>query len=427
MQSQQNYVTIFLLIIALVVISLISTISWLISASWLWLITLWSIVIPVVYFSFETIKNKLEKPYYHLLFQLDALLVNDYSLQHFKANSHHGIDNQVYNALSKLSQQLSDNYKNYNENNLLVNSLIQTLDSPVLLLNRDKQLIQGNQALSRWLKQDWRFQRLCKVDQLGLILVDNQWQINDPQLGSSYKIRSSDFTLANNKHQLLILTDISNELRKMQQHAWQQLIRVLSHEIKNSLTPIKSLAQTLAEFTSQKDQKDALNVIVERSKSLNDFVAKYAQISHAYQISKDIISLEEMFSHLVPLYPNIQFDLRLNQTTIFADNILLQQVLINLIENSQQAYLSMNTPSDEQCQLIIRSQMNDDHCLLTLEDNGMGIQNPSNLFVPFYTTKEAGSGIGLTLSRNIIEQHGGQLMLTNNSHAGAVASISLPF
>jgi len=427
MQNQQQWLKKLLFFIALLLLCLLSIISWLTSASWLWLFTIWSITIPVLFFCSEIITTKLEKPYYNLLNQLDALLVDDYSVQAKIRNTDKGIDNQVFSSISKLSLQLNKNKKNYNENNLLFYSLIQALNSPVLLLNADKQLIQGNQALSHWLKKDWRLQRLTKVEQLGLVLADNIWQVKDLHLQSKYKIRSSNFTLENNQHHLLILTDISHELRKMQQQAWQQLIRVLSHEIKNSLTPIKSMAQTLADFSSQKEQKDALNVIVQRSQSLNDFVTKYGQISRVYQVNKEAISLNELFTQLIPLYPNSLFHLSFDHESIFADKILLQQVVINLIENAQQAFLASNYKHDEQCQINISCRVDTTQCLLTIKDNGIGVQNLDNLFVPFYTTKPTGSGIGLTLSRNIIEQHGGHLTLSNNlNNTGACAFISLP-
>lgn len=436
--NQEQWLTKALYLLSAILIVLTSTITWLLSASILWLITVNSVLLPILYFVADSVKEKLNKPYYHLLYQLDALLVDDYSLtSQFKNNN--GIAGQVFTSLTKLSQQLSNKHQLFDENNLLVHSLIQALDSPVLLLNDKQQLIHGNQALSLWLEQDWRLVRLTKVEQLGFSYHDHHWQMKNQQQSPLYKIRSSQFTLANQQHQLLILTDISSELRQMQLKSWQQLIRVLTHEIKNSLTPIKSLAQTLRDINQDKEQQSALNVIVERSQNLNDFVANYGQITRVYQLKLKPIKLTLFIEGIIPLYPNINFSCQFEQTSITADEVLLQQVFINLIENAQQAFISRATDIDinnkEQCQLIIKSKLLKNVCLLTLTDNGAGIQNTDNLFVPFYTTKANGNGIGLSLCRNVIEQHGGQLTLINNTNnndnsaektTGACAQITIP-
>ncbi|WP_212668824.1 ATP-binding protein [Pseudoalteromonas sp. NBT06-2] len=344
--------------------------------------------------------------------------MDDYSLQ-AKTTFQKGIAATLFKELAVLSSTLAEKKHVYNESNLLVYSLIQQLDSPVLLIDQEYKLVQGNQALSTWLKKDWRLVRLMPVQALNLAFDNHNWYFTDETKSAQYKIRSSFFSDNNGEHQLLILTDISSELRKMQLDSWQQLVKVLSHEIKNSLTPIKSLAQTLLQFSKDPQQKEVLGVIVERSHNLNLFVSQYAQLSKQYHINAQKVDLNTLFEQVFTLYKELNFKTQLQVKYINVDVILFEQVLINLIENAKQA-------SNSDAEIMIISEHEDNYVSIKIRDFGSGIQNMENIFVPFYTTKINGQGIGLLLSRNIIEQHNGVLSISNTSdNTGVIANIKL--
>ena len=406
---------------------------WLAGASNLLLFTSLLFLLPAQYSFTDWTKNKLLRPYFNLYTVLESIKIDDYSFNLQPAFSQ-GISANVFNEITNLSQILRQKKRLFDKKELLVHSLIQQLDSPVLLLDDEQKLIHGNLALSNWLNKDWRLLRLMPAKMLGLSQVDKVWKFDDEAQHRQFKIRSSHNKNTSGEHQLLMLTDISAELRQMQSQSWQQMIRVLSHEIKNSLTPIKSLAQTLAEFNTDPMQKEALEVINERSHNLTEFVSRYSQLTQIYNINKQDIDISALLISISKLYPETEFSFNLECKSLLADQVLLEQVLINAITNANQAFQTkvnnpelLNLPLQAKTQIKINNYQTKEYSVIELIDNGCGVQNTNNLFVPFYTTKPNGEGIGLLLSRNIIEQHGGQLTLINNGKSnGATLYIKLP-
>jgi len=253
-----------------------------------------------------------------------------------------------------------------------------------------------------------------------------------------YQIKASRFLAEKGEHQLLIMTDISQELHLNQKKSWQQLIRVLGHEIHNSLTSIKSLSQSLL-MDAENSQKSLLEVIVERSDDLSDFVKGYSNLYKPYTIKHEAIHLEELFASLKLLFPKTKINLKLSLKKISADQPLLKQVLINLIKNAHESNLAKNKEqnrnknksSTRQSIIEVNCFQADGYHFISIRDQGAGIQNFDNLFVPFYTTKEKGQGIGLCFCRHIIELHEGYLSLQNCADKdvysdGAKAIIQLP-
>lgn len=398
--------------------------AWLAGASGLMLVTLSLCLLPLLYLLYEWLKDKLLRPYFNLLTALESINVDDYSFE-IRPFFNAGVAGRVFHELTSLSTRLRQKKRLFDEKDLLVHSLIQQLDSPVMLLDQENKLHHGNQALSRWLGKDWRLMRLLPVQALGLRNVEGQWCFSDESQQHQFKIRSSVYKDTSGEHQLLLLTDISSELREMQALSWQQMVRVLSHEIKNTLTPIKSLAQTLAEFSDDPEQKEALDVIAERSQNLSEFVYHYSQMTRVYQLNKQVVDLPVMLATIETLHPDIDFVFKLDISTINVDAMLFEQVLINLITNAKQA--CADSAIAEKARLTCASYVSRGEVVLALTDNGGGILNEDNLFVPFYSTKTNGQGIGLLLCRNIIEQHGGRLTLSNNDAGpGATACIYLP-
>ncbi|NQZ88817.1 MAG: GHKL domain-containing protein [Colwellia sp.] len=410
-----NFILLFLMLLS----------TWFISQSLLLVVTTFIFILPFLAFISEKIKNKLIQPYFGLLTSLESIKVDDYSFETIPVFSQ-GVSAQLFHEVGSLAHLLRQKKRLFDEKDILVHSLIKQLDSPVLLINEQNKLVYGNQALSNWLNKDWRLVRLMPIKSFGLSQFENEWCFDEKEQAQRFKIRSSSFKDHSGQHHLLMLTDISSELRKMQSQSWQQVVRVLSHEIKNTLTPIQSLAQTLAQFSQVPDQKEALEVIVERSQNLTEFVQQYSQMTQIYSLNLKEIDLQISLSKMCLLHPDLAFKTTLEVSHITADPILFEQVLINLISNAKQASV-LQSKEREKITISFHSYQLAGFTMIEIGDNGSGIQNSENLFVPFYTTKTNGQGIGLVLCRNIIEQHGGQLTLVNKvNEKGAKACIKIP-
>jgi nitrogen fixation/metabolism regulation signal transduction histidine kinase len=244
-------------------------------------------------------------------------------------------------------------------------------------------------------------------------------------------VRHRTFREAGVPHTLVIVSDLSRTLREEERRAWQRLIRVIGHEINNSLAPIKSLAGTLRQMLSRGEARPAgegadlvegLSLIGDRAGSLSKFVATYSQLARLPPPSKQPVALRSLLQRLASLEPftgtplDAPFDV-----TVDADAGQLEQAIINLLRNASEA------TEGAQDAMHITLARTRDVAIIEIRDEGPGIANTDNLFVPFFTTKPGGSGIGLTLSRQIVEGHGGTLSLENRTgRSGCIARITLP-
>jgi nitrogen fixation/metabolism regulation signal transduction histidine kinase len=245
-----------------------------------------------------------------------------------------------------------------------------------------------------------------------------------------WSIRRSDFRENGQPHQLLVLSDITRPLREEELHAWQRLVRVLGHEINNSLTPVKSLSSSLLTLVAQEplpsdwreDVQSGLNVISGRCEALNRFTGAYARLARLPVPKMQPMRLAASIERVVRLETRLTVRLQPGpDVTIDADADQLDQLLINIIRNAADA--SLETGGS----VYVCWRLRQTFVQVVVEDEGLGIANPGNLFVPFFTTKPGGSGIGLFLSRQIAEGHGGSVTLRNREKGrGCEAVISLP-
>ena len=229
--------------------------------------------------------------------------------------------------------------------------------------------------------------------------------------------------------ELVVISDMTQALSEQELHAWQRLVRVLGHELNNSLTPIKSIAGSLESLVARQplpddwrdDMRRGLSVIMSRSDSLSRFIGAYARLAKLPRPQLQLLSVADCVGRAV------SFETRLPVTvvaggnfTIHGDPDQLEQVLINLLRNAADASLTTNGP-------VSVGWQGDTMLEIWVKDEGPGLSSTANLFVPFFTTKPGGSGIGLVLSRQIAEGHGGALSLENRTDGpGCVARLRLP-
>jgi two-component system nitrogen regulation sensor histidine kinase NtrY len=261
-------------------------------------------------------------------------------------------------------------------------------------------------------------------------------------------VRRSSFRQKGVPHTLIVLSDVSRALREEERGAWQRLIRVLGHELNNSLTPIKSIAGTLRAQISKSvlnsdqhvDFERGLSIIEARAHSLNRFLQAYRQLA---QMPPPIVrktQLSPIVQRVAALEAGLQVQvLPSPPAELMVDPDQLEQMLINLMRNAVEAALEplhslpvlkeagITDSQPRQPLVIVRWELTEKDLVLSIEDNGPGLGNPANVFVPFYTTKPSGSGIGLVLSRQIAEAHGGSVELLNRmDQQGCQARVVLP-
>jgi nitrogen fixation/metabolism regulation signal transduction histidine kinase len=243
-----------------------------------------------------------------------------------------------------------------------------------------------------------------------------------------WEVRRSLFREQGLPHKLLVITDLSRTLREEERQAWKRLIRVLGHELNNSLAPIRSMASTLAFLLERQpddwkeDMMSGLEIIGNRSEALIRFMAAYARLAKLPPPRLAPLDLTKLIRRTAALETRLPVYVeRGPEVTIAADADQIEQLLINLIRNAVDATLLTGGG------VGVGWRTAGAFVEVRVEDEGPGLTNPDNLFVPFYTTKPEGSGIGLVLSRQIAEAHGGTLTLENRPEGrGCEALLRLP-
>ena len=251
--------------------------------------------------------------------------------------------------------------------------------------------------------------------------------------GARWSLYRTSFRERGRPHQLIVLADVSQSLREEERAAFQRLIRVLGHEINNSLAPIGSIAESLTTLLNrpeteraadwQDDTRDGLAVIAGRSQSLGRFMRAYSQLARLPAPDRQRQSLAARVRRAAALETRLTVEVHIDDEGMaLIDGDQIEQALINLIKNATDASLETGGGVRVHCTATATS------VVVVVEDDGFGLSGTTNLFVPFFTTKSHGSGIGLVLSRQIVEAHGGSLFLINreDGQRGCWATLRLP-
>jgi nitrogen fixation/metabolism regulation signal transduction histidine kinase len=364
---------------------------------------------------------------------LSALREGDYSIR-ARVGRRDDPLGEVMIEVNTLSETLHQQRLSAIEAAALLDRVIKEIDIAVFAFTGDDLLILVNRAGERLLGQPTGELLGRSAEDLGLQhCLEGRRRLLELQFpgGSGrWEVQHSAFRQEGFSHKLLVLTDLSRALREEERKAWQRLIRVIGHELNNSLAPIKSIAASLESLLARRplppdwdeDMKRGLAIIESRSESLSRFMEGYARLAQLPPPQLRPVEVGSWIRRVAGLETRLGVELQPGPDLVIeADGDQLEQLLINLVRNAADAALQTGGG------VAIRWGRNATHLEVAVEDEGPGLPDTANLFVPFFTTKRHGSGIGLVLCRQIAEAHGGAVVLENRKdRQGCRARLRLP-
>ncbi len=383
------------------------------------------------------LKQRIVRPLQTLSNILAAIREGDYSIRGRRAATGDALG-EVMLEVNDLGQTLREQRIGALEANALLRTVMAEIDVAVFAFDGEQRLQLVNRAGEKLLAQPSNRLLGRTSTELGLAACFSREEGEGPQTMQMvfpggfgrWDIRHSTFREGGAQHQLLVLTDLSQTLREEERTAWQRLLRVLGHELNNSLAPIKSVAGSLADLLTLQprptdwgdDMHRGLEVISSRADSLARFIESYSKLARLPQPRFEPLNIGSLVKRVVSLETRLPVSVVAGPDLVIkGDDVQLEQLLINLIRNAVDA--SMETKGD----VGVGWTQSNGQVEVWISDEGPGLANTANLFVPFFTTKAKGSGIGLVLSRQIAEAHGGTLTLENRSGSrGCEALLRLP-
>jgi len=395
------------------------------------------------------LRERVVRPLQTLSNMLAALKEEDFSMRARGARTDDALGLALF-EVNTLGQTLREQRLGAQEASALLARVMAEIDVAVFAFDDQRSLRLVNRA-GEWLLAE-PAERVVGRDaaSLGLAecLVGEVPRVLDagfPGGGGRWEVRRSTFRLGGRPHQLLVLSDLSRALREEEREATRRLVRVLGHEINNSLAPIKSVAESLRRLVARSrsaagvpgeareagaapgpaeadDIASGLSLIAGRAESLSRFMASYARLARLPPPKLRPLDVATWVRRVAALERRIEVTVDAGpDVVIAADGDQLDQLLINLVDNAADAALETGGG------VLVGWRRDRRFVEVWVRDQGPGLSDTANLFVPFFTTKPEGSGIGLVLSRQIAEAHGGRLTLANREEEkGAEARLLLP-
>lgn len=398
-------------------------------------VTLSLVVVGAWLIGSALVRERVLRPLQTIANLLAALREGDYSIRARGASTDDGLGLALF-EVNTLSDTLRSQRLHALEATALVRRVIEEIDVAVFAFDHARRLRLVNRGGERLLGQP--VERLLGMEAAALGLAsclegETPRTVEAAFAGGAgrWELRATTFRQDGRPHRLLVLSDLSRVLRAEERSAWQRIVRVLGHEINNSLAPIKSLAGSLRNLAGrsarpvdwEQDLLSGLTVIEGRSESLARFMGAYAQLARLPQPKVGPVRIDEWVWRVAALEQRLEVRVENGPTvTLTADGDQLDQLLINLVRNAADAALETGGG------VTVGWRVLSGVAEVTVDDEGPGLPDPGNLFVPFFTTKAHGTGIGLVLSRQIAEAHGGTLSLEprRNGTRGARARLRLP-
>lgn len=404
-----------------------------------WKITPILVFIGIIILVFDLIRY-VSKTNRDLASFLHAINYHDFSIAFSdgkRGRSHKELKN-AFNTVIKSFNKLKADKESHH---MYLQNVVEHVNIALLGFNGDGEIKMMNNAAKQLLQKAYitHLDALERIDPTLRDTIKNAQQ-GEQQLISCriqgqnvpLTISVSEFRLQDELVRLVSLQNIQQELDQKEVDAWQKLIRVMTHEIMNSVTPIISLSGALQELLKDEDGKKlhskeisedtledihhGIQTIEKRSEGLLTFVQNYRSITKHTTLEFQEVSLQQLVKRLVTLLsPDLEahgidlfLDMPEEELTVMADARMIEQLMINLIKNAKEAVLQIPNPI-----IKIQSLRSDHKILIRVEDNGAGVSSEvaEHIFVPFFTTKEKGSGVGLSISKQIMQQHKGQIRL----------------
>jgi two-component system, NtrC family, nitrogen regulation sensor histidine kinase NtrY len=381
------------------------------------------------------VRERVLRPLQVIANLLAALREGDYSIRARGASVEDGLGLALL-EVNMLSDTLRAQRLSALEAGALLRRVIEEIDVAVFAFDAGRRLRLVNRGGERLLGRPAERLVGAHADALGLAeCLDGETprtvDASFPGAAGRWEVRGSTFRQDGRPHRLLVLADVSRALRAEERSAWQRLVRVLGHEINNSLAPIKSIAGSLRSLAErparpadwEQDLGSGLQVIEARSEALARFMGAYARLARLPPPRLGPVELTEWIGRVAALETRLEVRIERGPAAVLsADGDQLDQLLINLLRNAADAALETGGG------VVLGWRLLNGVAEVTVDDDGPGLPDPGNLFVPFFTTKAAGTGIGLVLSRQIAEAHGGTLVLAPRpaGRRGARACLRLP-
>jgi two-component system nitrogen regulation sensor histidine kinase NtrY len=398
-----------------------------------------TILIVGVWLGFAaTVRQKVAFPLQTLSNLLAAMREGDFSIRGRGATSPDALG-EVIREVNALGETLREQRLGAVEATTLLRKVVEEIDVAMFTFDGTQHLRVVNRAGERLLGLPAERMLGRTASELGLAgCLEGEpartLEVSFPGGTGRWGMRRSTFREGGLQHQLLVLSDLRRALREEERQAWQRLIRVLGHELNNSLAPIQSVAESMESLLGRlpaptewpadasADMRSGFGVIRARSAALGRFMNAYARLARLPQPQPGPVDVARWIARTVSLEQRLNVNIVPGpRVVIAADGDQLDQLLINLLRNATDAAIETGGG------VRVGWSRNGESIDVFVEDDGPGLSNTTNLFVPFFTTKPGGSGIGLVLSRQIAEAHGGSLTLENRRDAhGCRARLHLP-
>lgn len=332
---------------------------------------------------------------------ITALREEDYSLRGRNPRRDDALG-EVMTEVNALADLMESRKLEAVEAAALLRAVLARIDAAIFAFDDDDRLRLVNPAGERLLARPR--ERLLGRTAADVGLTDLLADDAPATIDRRWNVHRSEFRERGVPHRLLVLVDITRALREEEAEAWRRIVRVIGHELNNSLAPIKSIATSLEQLVSREELPE----------DWRDDLSRGMRV-----IASRNVEIDALVRRVAALESRVPIEIDGAPAQVQADEDQLEQLLINLVKNAADAARE---------RVAIRWNVNGDGLTMRVEDDGPGVSGTTNLFVPFFTTKPGGSGIGLFLSRQIAEAHAGTLALANRTDApGAVATLRLPF
>lgn len=364
---------------------------------------------------------------------VESIRTQDYSMKGARAREHGELAG-LYHEINDLTDSLKSSRQSEQELLNVLEKVVSRINVAIVVCDSADRIRLVNQLAVTLLKcsaeslvgaafADTALAKLPLSDQPRLI------DFTFPGADGRWQITQQHYRHHGRPSRIVFIADLKQVLSDEEIAAWQRLIRVIGHEVNNSLTPIMSLCQTLTGILGKPDASDhaddvreGMNVIAERAAGLKEFISVYSRLARLPEPQKVLFPVADLVSKMRVIFADKPLAIQpVPDIALFGDPVQIEQALINLIKNALEA-----NPAGAAA-IEVSIHCDEGNCELRVVDNGSGISNPENLFVPFYSTKREGAGIGLVLSRQIAAKHHGHVSLSNRQDGpGAVARLILP-